>query len=98
MYDAGTAQTCSCLRLNSYVLSIREAYSVNEKLALGVDGGGTKTVAWLARTTPAGELEVLGRGSAGSSNLRAVGRDKALENLSLSIDSAWSDSGREVGS
>ncbi len=71
---------------------------MNEKLALGVDGGGTKTVAWLARTTPAGELEVLGRGSAGSSNLRAVGRDKALENLSLSIDSAWSDSGREVGS
>lgn len=70
---------------------------MNEKLALGVDGGGTKTVAWLARNIPGCEPEVLGCGSAGSSNWRAVGRDKALENLTLAIDSAWSAAGLEVG-
>jgi len=69
---------------------------VNEKLALGVDGGGTKTVAWLARSTSDCQPDVLGRGSAGSSNWRAVGQETALKNLSLAIDSAWKDANRKA--
>jgi N-acetylglucosamine kinase-like BadF-type ATPase len=60
---------------------------------LGVDGGGTKTEAWLARFDSDGEPIVLGRGNAGSSNPRAVGLDAALTNLGASIDAAWSDAG-----
>jgi N-acetylglucosamine kinase-like BadF-type ATPase len=77
---------------------LQRAFSaVNEKLAIGVDGGGTKTVAWLARASSEGEPEVLGRGLAGSSNWRAIGRDKALENLFHSVESAWRDAGLDFG-
>ena len=62
-----------------------------DKLVIGVDGGGTKTVAWLARVHPERESEILGRGTAGSSNLHAVGWDQALANLHQAIRSAWSD-------
>lgn len=67
-----------------------------KKLVIGVDGGGTKTVAWLARVQPDLELDILGRGTAGSSNLRAIGWDRALENLLLAVKSAWRDAGQEV--
>jgi N-acetylglucosamine kinase-like BadF-type ATPase len=60
---------------------------------LGVDGGGTKTEAWLARFDHDGEPIVLGRGKAGSSNPRAVGMDIALTNLSAAVDAAWNDAG-----
>ena len=59
--------------------------------ALGVDGGGTKTEAWLARVEGAGEPVVIGRGKAGSSNPRAVGMETALANLGAAIDAAWAD-------
>lgn len=59
--------------------------------ALGVDGGGTKTEAWLARMGDVGEQVVIGRGKAGSSNPRAVGMDAALTNLGCAIDAAWVD-------
>ncbi|MBA3480241.1 MAG: N-acetylglucosamine kinase [Pirellulales bacterium] len=65
--------------------------STTERLALGVDGGGTKTEAWLAHVEPAGEPIVLGRGKVGSSNPRAVGMETALINLGQAIDAAWAD-------
>lgn len=65
-----------------------------ENLVLGVDGGGTKTVASLARVQPDHEFDIVGRGTAGSSNLRAVGLDQALENLLLAVKLAWSDAGK----
>ena len=55
---------------------------------LGVDGGGTKTLAWVGKTDPAGNVVVLGKGVAGSSNQVAVGADQALENLQKSVDLA----------
>ena len=58
------------------------------RYALGVDGGGTKTEAWLARLGDAGQTAVLGRGLAGPSNPRAVGLEKALGNLDAAIDAA----------
>ncbi|MDZ4659322.1 MAG: BadF/BadG/BcrA/BcrD ATPase family protein [Bythopirellula sp.] len=64
--------------------------SANTSLILGVDGGGTKTDACLAQVGPAGEETILGQGQAGSSNVKAVGAEKALANLSQAIDQAWS--------
>jgi len=65
-------------------------------LILGIDGGGTKTVAWLAARgdgSPGNKDVVLGRGSAGPSNQRAVGPVTALSNLDAAIESAFADAG-----
>lgn len=60
---------------------------------LGVDGGGTKTEAWIARCAPSAEPEVIGRGKAGPSNPRAVGFETAMENLAAAVSAAWADAG-----
>ncbi len=65
-----------------------------DRLVLGVDGGGTKTTAWLARRAPGKEPNILGRGVAGSSNVRAAGVQVALENLKSAVELAWSDAQR----
>lgn len=57
-------------------------------LVIGVDGGGTKTEAWLARIAGENAPDVLGRGLAGSSNPRAVGMAAALANLGEAIGAA----------
>ncbi|MCC6493440.1 MAG: hypothetical protein IT424_10500 [Pirellulales bacterium] len=64
---------------------------VTELYVLGVDGGGTKTEAWLARGHGGGPPTVVGRGRAASSNPRAVGLERALENLGGAVDAAWGD-------
>ena len=66
-----------------------------KQLILGVDGGGTKTVAWLARFLPSAEPKILGRGLAGSANLRAVGQATAEANLDAAIEAAWQDANQE---
>ncbi len=61
------------------------------KRVLGVDGGGSKTVAWIANVLPGpglGELEIVGRGNAGPSNPRSVGFETAFANLTVAIDMA----------
>ncbi|MGC1272087.1 MAG: N-acetylmuramic acid 6-phosphate etherase [Planctomycetaceae bacterium] len=58
-------------------------------LVLGVDGGGSKTVAWLARRN--GELQVLGSGVSGPSNPRSGGIEAAAANLEAAICAAWAD-------
>jgi N-acetylglucosamine kinase-like BadF-type ATPase len=54
---------------------------------LGIDGGGTSTIAWLA--DPSGN--VLGRGRAGPSNSKAVGLDAARKALDDAIGRAFLD-------
>ena len=65
-------------------------------LVIGIDGGGTKTVAWLAACGD-GSLPnnavIRGKGSAGPSNQRAVGPVMALHNLDAAIESAFADAG-----
>ena len=65
-------------------------------LIIGIDGGGTKTVAWLA-STPDNWQEalpvVLGRGAAGPANQRAVGPAIARSNLDAAIEAAFLDAG-----
>ena len=56
---------------------------------LGVDGGGTKTTALLADA----EGRVLGRGSAGPSNFKAVGVTAALDTLWAAVAAAYAAAG-----
>jgi N-acetylglucosamine kinase-like BadF-type ATPase len=58
-------------------------------LLLGVDGGGTSTVAWLADR----EGNLRGRGLAGPSNARVIGDEPARQALIASITSAFEDAG-----
>lgn len=67
----------------------------DSRYVLGVDGGGTKTEAWIARCEPAAEPDVIGRGKAGPSNPRAVGFETAMENLAAAVSAAWRDAGVE---
>jgi N-acetylmuramic acid 6-phosphate etherase len=62
---------------------------------LGVDGGGTKTIAWLGRPTAQGGVEVIGRGQAGPSNPRSVGLDQALAAIDAATSAAFTDGGLE---
>ncbi len=62
-------------------------------LVVGVDGGGTKTEAWLGRMAGGREPAVIGRGLAGSSNPRAVGMETALANLAEAVAAARADAG-----
>lgn len=63
---------------------------------LGIDGGGTKTVAWLAAHV-AGSTQrdpiIVGKGFSGPSNQRAVGPVEATRNLDAAIDAAFMDAG-----
>jgi N-acetylglucosamine kinase-like BadF-type ATPase len=64
-----------------------------DELVLGIDGGGTKTVAWLAVRSSDREPSVVGRGSAGPANPQAVGFEKAVGNLNLAVDGAFGEAG-----
>lgn len=66
---------------------------MKSNLILGVDGGGTSTVAWLGD----GSGAVLGRGRAGASNAKAVGTAAAFESLAAAIASAFEDAGLPAG-
>jgi N-acetylmuramic acid 6-phosphate etherase len=57
----------------------------NDSFVLGIDGGGTGTVALLASH----DGTILGRGEAGPSNQRAVGVERALANLDRAINEAF---------
>ena len=69
----------------------------SDDLVLGIDGGATKTVAWLARRSGEVEPAVVGRGTAGPANPQAIGFDAALENLDLAIAAAFDETGVTPG-
>jgi N-acetylglucosamine kinase-like BadF-type ATPase len=62
-------------------------------LVLGIDGGGTKTVALLAPAARADSEAILGRGEAGASNPRSAGFQQALEALDRAVASAFHQAG-----
>jgi N-acetylmuramic acid 6-phosphate etherase len=70
---------------------------VSEDLYLGIDGGGTHTVALLARAAAGSGARwtLLGRGEAGPSNLQAVGTDCALGALDEVVTKAFAAAGLE---
>src|SRR5262245_30157826 len=58
-------------------------------LVIGVDGGGTKTVAWLAPLDDSSNTIVLGRGQAGPGNPRSAGFETAHANIHAAIAAAF---------
>ena len=69
----------------------------SDDLVLGIDGGGTKTVAWLGVHSSEGEMAILGRGRAGPANPQAVGFPAATDNLAQAVAWAFERAGVEPG-
>lgn len=65
-------------------------------LVIGVDGGGTKTLAWLATREAGAAIQPLGRGLAGPGNPRAAGFEVAQVNIAAAIAAAFADAGLPV--
>jgi N-acetylglucosamine kinase-like BadF-type ATPase len=62
-------------------------------LLLGVDGGGTKTAAWLGSFHPHNGTRVIGRGTAGAANPSDLGLDAAQAAIQLAVGNAFDDAG-----
>lgn len=72
----------------------RDAVSAGHpRLILGVDGGGTKTMALVATVDDAGQMKIVGRGLGGPSNLRLQGVQPSLKSLDKAIDEALTAAG-----
>jgi len=63
------------------------------RLILGVDGGGTKTMALVAEVDDTGQMTIIGRGLGGPSNLRLQGVQPSLKSLDNAIDEALAAAG-----
>lgn len=63
-----------------------------EKLLIGIDGGGSKTLALLANA----DGRILGRATAGSSNYHTVGKEQAFAALEGAIAGSFADAGINV--
>lgn len=69
----------------------------SDRLVLGVDGGATKTVAWLARRNADDDPSVVGRGMAGPVNPQSSSLPQALANLDQVVDAAFDDAQVDAG-
>lgn len=67
-----------------------------QRIILGVDGGGTKTRAWIALVTTPDTFKVIGKGLAGPSNVQTDDSTEALANVQQAVDAAKADAGRVV--
>lgn len=63
-------------------------------LLVGVDGGGTKTVAVIGRRAADGQIECLSYGIAGPANIQTVSAEQAWGQCSLAIDRAFAALGK----
>jgi len=68
-----------------------------ERLVIGVDGGGSKTLAWIARlpadATEINDLKPIGEGEAGGSNPNSLGWAAATGNIELAVSRAFHAAG-----
>ncbi len=64
-------------------------------LVLGIDGGGTKTLAWLAPMDT--DADPVGVGHGGPGNFQAVGPEAALGNLGTAVDAAFAAANVQPG-
>lgn len=65
----------------------------NAPLLVGVDGGGTKTVAVVGRRAADGQIECLSYGIAGPANIQTVSAEQAWAQCGLAIDRAFATLG-----
>ncbi|MEM9585658.1 MAG: BadF/BadG/BcrA/BcrD ATPase family protein [Planctomycetota bacterium] len=63
--------------------------SMPDRGIVGVDGGGSKTVAWLARANHGDRI--LGQGRAGPANLQTLGINESADAIRRAIDQAVAD-------
>ncbi|MEO2017300.1 MAG: BadF/BadG/BcrA/BcrD ATPase family protein [Fuerstiella sp.] len=63
----------------------------HDRLVIGVDAGGTSTVAWIGEVSRATSDSPLGQGQAGPGNPRAVGFDQATQAITAAIRSAFEE-------
>lgn len=63
------------------------------QLILGLDGGGSKTAALLARLDDVGNVITVGFGRGGPSNLLLAGKERSLESLDEAINEAMQQAG-----
>lgn len=89
--QAANGQVRSALVRETQTSATTTTSTVCADLVLGVDGGGTNTVALLARATQARTPLILGKGQAGPSNLQSVGVPRALSGLGEAIAAAFRD-------
>lgn len=68
---------------------------MNQHYLLGVDGGGTKTLALISEVSSNADYKIIGRGTAGSTNINAVGWEKATANLELAVENAWNSAEKQ---
>jgi N-acetylglucosamine kinase-like BadF-type ATPase len=70
---------------------------------IGVDGGGTKTAAWIASIHPDTGIgkdwkihnrDIIGKGESGPGNPRSVGFAEACSNIQRAIENAWTNAKR----
>lgn len=66
-----------------------------DEIVLGVDAGGTKTLAWLATLHPGADDRPLGVGLAGPGNPRAVGFEETFRQIDAAVSQAFLRIGRE---
>lgn len=64
-----------------------------QRLVLGLDGGGSRTVALLATNRSDGGWSILGRGDGGPSNMQSVGFASAFSALDEAIAGAFASAG-----
>ena len=64
-------------------------------LILGVDGGGSKALALIASVDENGQMNILGRGRGGPSNLLLSGKEQSLASLNQAVDEAIRDAKME---
>jgi N-acetylmuramic acid 6-phosphate etherase len=69
--------------------------SSHPELIIGIDGGGSHTVALLAEKDESGRI--LGRGSAGPSNMQAVGEERAMQAIDEAVAQAFDAAQRTRG-
>jgi N-acetylglucosamine kinase-like BadF-type ATPase len=67
-----------------------------DELVLGIDGGGTKTVAWICKANGS-STDPIGCGTAGPSNPGVVGMSQAITSLAQAVDAAFIDAGLAPG-
>ena len=67
-----------------------------QRIILGVDGGGTKTRAWIALVTMPDTFKVIGKGLAGTANVQTDDSTEALANIQHAVDAAKADAGLVV--
>ncbi len=73
-------------------IQLREPSVDEPSMVMGVDGGGSKTLAWLIDTASDTQTPV-GVGESGPSNPLAVGWHTALANIDLALNRAFTDAG-----